>query len=159
MITFPDARLRDSFKLDKLLANAGLAVITINNVETVTGPGTSAENESNAQAIINNFDAVGYIRQRRRLEIKDKRAARYIALYPSDLEDQDPASLALSADIMGNSIDLALDLWASIHTDARTPSTAWAALLAVRAAAKVALHAVNQASTIAEIDAVQVVWP
>ena len=158
-ITFPDPDVLQYNGIHAAISAAGYSLSQINGVWVAGGPGTPAENEAAVQAIINGYNLVAELKKLRRIEIKKERTNRYYLQYPPELVVPDEFLEETHKDLFGNVVEMALDIWASINTNAKTANAAWQKILNIRAAARTALQAITAASTKQEVLAVTVAWP
>ena len=124
--------------LSNAIAQAGHWVRLHDNVPV-------SSNDAAVQAIIDGFDPIPNARNVRIMEIKVDGLARINAAYPAITSLDEIAFYA--------------DFWLSIAPAARVPNAPFKKVIDIYSAAKVAIAAVNAATTQALIDAVAVNWP
>jgi hypothetical protein len=168
-ITFSDPTALQWPDLINSLPN-GYSLAQINGVWTALGPSnkTQEQIDNKVQTSIDTYSILSYAKKQGINQIKHKRTTQYYLLYTPEYTAQNDAVQLQFEDTFGNVIDATLDMWASIHTDARTANTGWQKVLDTRSTGNTAINAVkavtaqaNAAATMAAVQAIidAIVWP
>jgi hypothetical protein len=169
-ITFQDASILQWTDFSDFLTSKGYGIAQINGVWVATGPSnkTQAQIDTKVQGWIDTYDITPFAIKDGVKRLKKLRTERYYLLYPPELAVPDAYLEETHKDLFGNMVDLTLDLWASVHNDARTANAGWQKVLDTRAVANTAITSIKavtkQATAAATMAAVQaiidaVVWP
>jgi hypothetical protein len=169
MLSFPDPTILQWPDFIDTLP-VGYSLVEANGVLVAKGPAnkTQAQIDAKIQTSIDNYSILPYARKQGVTQVKKRRTQQYYLLYTPEVTAQDPNVQAQFVDDFGNTIDVFMDLWASINSGSKTANAGWQKVLDTRAAGATAITAVkavtvqaNAAATMAAVQSIidAIVWP
>ena len=143
--------------LHEAVTAAGYFIRNVDGVRIATDSSgnQSAETDVAVQAIIDSYDPLSYAKKQKVKELRSELLARIRVIYP-DAEN-------IPDDTFDAILDITHDVYKSIVAGSRSPNSDWSSTLDTRTARKDARNIIEAYTTVAEVEAYDVVtdpaWP